>query len=409
MLSNQEKINILNKILSTKEFKSSATYKKLLTYLVDASINNKKLKEYYLAVDVFEKGKDFNPSEDSSVRVYVSNLRKKLDHYYATEGKNDAYKIEIPKGHYDLNFVKAVPVNKKSDSEESNGKLTKILIPLLFVTGILAIYFGYHYFKYKETVINNEILMHPVWSNLIKDNKPLLITLGNDLFFLEKQDGEETIVRKHFINTTDEFKYYRKTHPDKKINKITPYYFFPAISVTELPILIQKINYPGKIYFKSTYECNGNDTKKYDVIFFGSFRNLHFWDFLLGKSSIKYSDNPTNLYLEVSAADTSIIFKQSGQPNKEHVDFCLFRKLPGPNNNTIYMFVSFFQPGLSAATNYMLDEKSLNRLTQKLKSKYGKLPEYFDVVFKTSGYSSTPFKTSIEYINKIDPLKTKLW
>ena len=409
MLNNQEKIKILNNILSTKEFKSSGTYKKLLTYLVDASINNKKLKEYYLAVDVFEKGKDFNPSEDSSVRVYVSNLRKKLDHYYATEGKNDAYKIEIPKGHYDLNFVKAVPVNKKSDSEESNGKLTKILIPLLFVTGILAIYFGYHYFKYKETVINNEILTHPVWSNLIKDNKPVLIALGNDLFFLEKQDGEETIVRKHYINTTDEFNYYKKTHPEKKIDKITPYYFYSAINVAELPILLHKLNLEKPVSLKSSFKFSGDDTRKNDIIFYGSFRNLYSWKFLLTNSSIKYSNNPDNLYLEISVNGKEKIFKQSGEPNKEHVDYCLFRKLPGPNKNTIYMFISFFQPGLAAATNYLLNEKTLNKLAQKLKTKYGKLPEYFDVLFKTRGYSGTPFKTSIEYINKIDPQKVKLW
>ena len=37
-------------------------------------------------MEVFGKGADFDPSQDSMVRVYAHNLRQKLDHYYATDG-----------------------------------------------------------------------------------------------------------------------------------------------------------------------------------------------------------------------------------------------------------------------------------------------------------------------------------
>jgi len=409
MLTKEEKLNILNTILSSKGFRLSKSYSKLLKYLVEASISETKLKEYSLAIDVFDKSKDFNSSEDSSVRVYVSNLRKKLDHYYATEGRNDEYKIEIPKGHYDLVFVKNQILNAKSNLPDSKKNLTKAFIFLSAIFGLLTFFFGYMYLTQKNAENKNKFLKTSIWKNLITDKKPVLIVLGNDLFFLEKQNGEETIVRKHYINTTDEFKYYKKTHPEEKIDEITPYYFYSAINVTELPILLYKLNFGKPFKLKSSFNFSGNDTKLNDVIFFGSFRNLFSWKFLLTNSSIKYGNNPDNLYLEISVNGKKKIFKQSGEPNKEHVDYCLFRKLPGPNKNTIYMFISFFQPGLAAATNYLLNEKTLNKLTQKLKTKYGKLPEYFDVLFKTRGYSGTPFKTSIEYINKIDPQKVKLW
>ena len=47
---------------------------------------------------------DFDPNSDAIVRVYVGRLRKALTLYYATEGRDDQIRIEIPKGGYDVIF-----------------------------------------------------------------------------------------------------------------------------------------------------------------------------------------------------------------------------------------------------------------------------------------------------------------
>ncbi len=405
MLTKEDKLKILEKILSSAGFKSSKSYKKLLTYLVEASVNDIRLKEYSLAIDVFNKGTDFNSSEDSSVRVYVSNLRKKLDHYYATTGRNDKYKIEIPKGHYDLNFVPNIidtPVK-----QNNNWKIISyILIP------ISLILFGYFLFTFNKKFNNygkSSILNNPIWNNLNKNKDTKFFAIGNDLFFLEILQNEQTIVRKHYINTVNEFNYYKKTHPGIKNLEITPYEFFPLISIVELPNLLQNLKISSKIELKSSIELKANDINKHDVIFIGSFRNLHFFEYLMQDSLFKYSNNPNNLYIKIHDNDTTNTFKQIGNPAKESVDYCLFRKLPGPNNNTIYMFISFFKHGLSAGINFMLQEKSLIELQKLLEKKYGKTPEYFDVLFKSTGYSRTAFKTSVEYIHKTDPTKLNIW
>ena len=49
---------------------------------------------------MFGRGPQFDPRTDSSVRVNVARLRSKLIEYYATEGKDDPLRIEIPKGSY---------------------------------------------------------------------------------------------------------------------------------------------------------------------------------------------------------------------------------------------------------------------------------------------------------------------
>ena len=98
MTSLEQKQSTLKKILGSDEFKKKALYQKLLTYLVEASLNDLVPKEVTIAQDVFEKGDEFNASLDTSVRVYVHNLRNKLQHYYQSDGKDDPLQIRIPKG-----------------------------------------------------------------------------------------------------------------------------------------------------------------------------------------------------------------------------------------------------------------------------------------------------------------------
>ncbi len=405
MLSKDEKLKVLEKILSSKGFKTSGTYKKLLTYLVEASVNKVKLKEYSLAIDVFEKGMNFNSSEDSSVRVYVSNLRKKLDHYYATAGRNDKNKIEIPKGHYDLSFVPNI-LETAAPEQPNWRKSFYILLP---ITLILLTYFLFTFNKSSRLSEVSNILNNPAWKNLANNSLPKLLVVGNDLFFLKGKKDEQKIVRKHYINTTDEFEFYKQLHPEENITQITPYPFFPLISVSELPILLQKLNFKNDVFLKSSSEIKAKDIKTNDIIFIGSFRNLNFLSYLLEDSLYEYSNNPKNLYLKIREKNNNKVFKQIGAPDKESVDYCLFRKLPGPNNNTIYMFISFFQHGMSAAMNNMLNEKELKKIYETFVEKYESTPEYFDIIFKSSGYSRTAFKTSIEYIHITDPKKLKIW
>ena len=107
MLNDSTRQKLLDKIISSQEFSNSSVYGHFLTYLVQSSLEGKSLKEITIAIDVFNKDETFNPAEDTIVRSHTYTLRKKLETYYYTEGKQDKYKIIIPKGHYEVKFVEA--------------------------------------------------------------------------------------------------------------------------------------------------------------------------------------------------------------------------------------------------------------------------------------------------------------
>ena len=92
----------LEKILASGGFAGSARYSKFLRFAVEETLENRggSLKEYVLAVKVFNRKETFNPHVDPIVRVEASRLRAKLKKYYEGEGRDETVGIEFPKGTY---------------------------------------------------------------------------------------------------------------------------------------------------------------------------------------------------------------------------------------------------------------------------------------------------------------------
>lgn len=86
---------------------------KLLEFVGNQAINGDtaEINETTLAIQVFGRPDDFDPTTDTSIRTAVYRLRTKLRAYYAAEGKLDPISIEIRKGHYAPVFRRQLAAN----------------------------------------------------------------------------------------------------------------------------------------------------------------------------------------------------------------------------------------------------------------------------------------------------------
>jgi TolB-like protein len=110
----------LHRILGSNLFVSSRRSQDFLRYVVDQSLTGSAPKEYAIAVDVFERGVDYDPSVDATVRVEAGRLRARLREYYESEGKSDPVCISIPKGSYAAVFsVRESKTETRPPSEAS--------------------------------------------------------------------------------------------------------------------------------------------------------------------------------------------------------------------------------------------------------------------------------------------------
>ena len=76
---NQNQVQI-QRIVSSKTFKTSEVHRNLLTYLAEKSLSGEaqNLKEYTVGLDVFGKPPTYDPRQESVVRMHVGRLRQKL-------------------------------------------------------------------------------------------------------------------------------------------------------------------------------------------------------------------------------------------------------------------------------------------------------------------------------------------
>ena len=104
--SDREMDETLTKVISSETFSKSERARDLLRYIVEQTKegNEKLLKGFSIAVDVFGRDENFDPNNDALVRVHMGRLRDLIDTYYLEEGAADAFRLSIPKGSYEPKF-----------------------------------------------------------------------------------------------------------------------------------------------------------------------------------------------------------------------------------------------------------------------------------------------------------------
>lgn len=94
----------LERILASRCFEQAARSSKFLRFVVEQTLAGQgdRLKGYTVAIEVFGRSPDFDAQSDPLVRVEAGRLRRRLTEYYAEEGRNDAVRIELPRGSYSI-------------------------------------------------------------------------------------------------------------------------------------------------------------------------------------------------------------------------------------------------------------------------------------------------------------------
>lgn len=91
---------LVERIVATDPFRRSARFRDLLRYLTERALTQHldDLTETRIGHAVFSKPADYSPTEDSTVRVHVRQLRLKLHEYFDVAGREEPIILEIPKG-----------------------------------------------------------------------------------------------------------------------------------------------------------------------------------------------------------------------------------------------------------------------------------------------------------------------
>lgn len=102
----EAKRDLIGRIARSSLFQKSPRLRELLLYVAECTLEGRpdEAREQAIAERLFHRTPDY-AVQDSIVRAEARNLRKRLDLYFATEGKNEPMVVEMPKGGYLLAFT----------------------------------------------------------------------------------------------------------------------------------------------------------------------------------------------------------------------------------------------------------------------------------------------------------------
>jgi hypothetical protein len=206
-----------------------ARMRRLFDYLAAASLAGESPKEITLAIDVFGKGQNFDVSQDAVVRVYMHKLRRALDDFYALHGGEGVTPLHIPRGEYRLTLrpttgpgppvaaasgtlaggpVAAAPppaslaLAQQPPRQYSVSRVLQISAAL--AAAVLLGVFGARHWRPPPTDLDLA-RQNPVWSGILKDDRPLLVVVGDYYLIGETDDSMEVkrLIREYSVNTSN--------------------------------------------------------------------------------------------------------------------------------------------------------------------------------------------------------------
>lgn len=113
----------LERIISHPHFSETTRLKRFLRYVVEEALAGRgsRLKGYSVGLEVFDRPESFDPQADTIVRVQAGQLRRRLDLYYAEDGRDSTLRILLPKGSYVPVFERRSPAPLLLGSEGDDG------------------------------------------------------------------------------------------------------------------------------------------------------------------------------------------------------------------------------------------------------------------------------------------------
>ncbi|HEY7338955.1 MAG TPA: hypothetical protein VH639_28960 [Bryobacteraceae bacterium] len=132
----------LEKVLASAAFARSPRMSRFLRFVAEKTLNGEgeQIKEYVIAIEVFDKADDYDSKADSTVRTEAGKLRARLSRYYATDGREDLIIITIPKGSYVAQFEERSPRSptlkpRAQRAPKAKARSTILIAAVLAVAG----------------------------------------------------------------------------------------------------------------------------------------------------------------------------------------------------------------------------------------------------------------------------------
>jgi hypothetical protein len=394
------------KIIQSGALGRSRSYGRLLEFLVECTASERVPKELEIAIEVFGRGADFDPSQDSMVRVYAHNLRQKLEHYYATAGRAETQRLTLARGEYRVSLstdgngevVEPPSVEPVSPPpvvvRERSGvrwRHAVLGLVLLVIGGVLGATLAMK--REAPPSAAKAIAASPIWAGLLDDDLPILVVVGDYYIYGELNEHGDVarLVRDFGVGSSKELDQRMKDDSSlvsRYLNLDLTY--LPMGSASALLDVLRVLYTSDKpVRVVSMTEMSEADLKSSHIVYIGYISALDkLEDFVFASSrlSIGYT------YDELRNVDTEELYTSEGgmpEMNRNYRDYALISTFPGPGGNQLLIVCGTRDAGLMQAAHALADPMYIASMEHMRPDASGVKPPAFEMLYEVTGYGRT--------------------
>ena len=426
----KELLALLDRVSRSPQLRRASRLRELLLYIGKQSVERGRtdLHEQEIGCSVFGRPSYYDTSQDNIVRVNATELRKRLESYFATDGAHEAWVLEIPRGGYSPVFSRrtvSVPPESNlsqtisaspSASPEATSDTTspQYLSPatgkhgyLLMMAGaIVALCITCVSLFWQNRTLRQQMhgwqatpALRSFWASFLGNFGETDVVLADTSFALEED------ILKTLIPLSDYLNYGYKHLPQSEgISPDTKYALDQILSrnngsnsdfrAAQRILMLDPISSSTHLRFARDYTPDA--LKRDNVILIGS-RKSNPWvdffqdqlEFTMGYDSAIHQSGVQNVHPQPGELE----FYPEPQDPATNVGYGVVAFLPnvGQKGDALIIEGTDSQ-ATEAAGEFVTNEASMAALKRQLNSKT--FP-YFQVLLKTSRLSGTPFTAQI--------------
>ena len=411
----------VERILQSETLRNADALRRLFAYLAEKSISGEadQLKEYVIGLEAFGKPSDYDPRQDSIVRLQVGRLRQKLTEYYLGEGKDDPILVDLPKGHFKLSFeVRPNAAQSGVDSAVAGKRapgppwrrIAFAASAALLVAVAWGMYSGIRLWREQQQNAGFRSTwtaeLDALWKPFLAPDRPLVVAIGSPLFVTL---GKGQMFRDTSINRWEEALSSSSVAAVRKALQNPPmqprYHYVPADELNAA-FLLGKLLAPRQQHIslaKSTQvslqqlETNNMLLVGPPALFDEVLRALPFQqEFTQERAGIRN--------LHPRSGEPEFFADHNGTGTSEDGEaYTLITHAPGPLGiGDVASFTSSTTPGRLTAVQWFTDPALARTLTGKLRGSDG-MPRYYQVVVRAKFMDTVPVETSYVTFRAVQP------
>lgn len=423
-LENDQRWKLIERIVSSDPFRKSVRFRDLLRYLAERTISEhpEALTETKIGYAVFNKPADYTPTEDSTVRVHVRQLRLKLHEYFDTVGREEAIVVEIPKGGFAPVFqenphrsLQSAPATIPSGIEQllpvevqPKSRLVLLLFVVILILGTTSAFLI-------KKLGSAPPKVNPPWplSTLVDPSVPTtIVTADVNYGLLDLLHQRHQSLQEYLAPAATETATLHSSFPGEKamfdyIGRSSLTSSADAVIAGRLANMIG--NFHGQVAVRSAHDLRPRDFENGNFIFLGStwsnpwvseFQDqLNFQEVVDPSRSLHAWTNKNPRPGEPAQYED---ISSTGSTGDDYADIALLPSRSGHGH--VLLLQGGQQEGTEGTLAYLVNEAGRRDLLRALSlSSPPSTPIYFEALIKTRVIAGAPSGTTIMAARMIQP------